>query len=441
MGTRRWFVWTEQQRAIIESDVRNQVVFAGPGSGKTAVLTQHIASVIRNRMVAPSEILALTFTRQAAQEMRDRLVRESGLSRNQVESVQIGTFHANVFRWLLRVIPDIPVLMKETEQHKFVEAAIRAAGCSGAIDARRVLAELARVRSNWPVTELPPPFQRIGACYESLKRKHKRWDFDDILVQFAARIAQGTRVHLPRYRYILVDEFQDTNQIQWHILERVFHQLDCKLFVVGDDDQSIYGFRGTSPVWLVEFPNRITDVDVHFLVTNFRSDVAIVKHATRLIEHNRLRVRKPFRPHSIRDGLCIVRSHASDCHQFAAVGESVAAAIRRSGTVGVLARTRMELMQAHAALRPMSFRRDRVELRTFHEGKGREWDEVHILNAVQRNPHTPDLPQSTQATEEERRLFYVAMTRARHRLYLHYPATIGGKTMRPSQFLAESDLI
>jgi DNA helicase-2/ATP-dependent DNA helicase PcrA len=434
-------VWTEQQRAIIESDVRNQVVFAGPGSGKTAVLTQHIASVIRNRMVAPSEILALTFTRQAAQEMRERLVRESGLSRNQVESVQIGTFHANVFRWLLRVIPDIPVLMKETEQQHFVEAAIRAAGCDTSIDARRVLAELTRVRSRWPVAELAPPLQRIGACYEALKRKHKRWDFDDILVQFAARITQGMRIHLPRYRYILVDEFQDTNQIQWYILERVFHQLECKLFVVGDDDQSIYGFRGTSPVWLVEFPKRITDVAIHFLVTNFRSDVAIVQHATRLIDYNRLRVKKSIRPHSYRDGLCIVRSHPSESHQFAAVGESVAAAMSGSGTVGVLARTRIELMQAHAAWRPMSLGCDRVELRTFHEGKGREWDEVHILNAVQPNPYTPDLPQSTLATEEERRLFYVAMTRARHRLYLHYPETIAGETMRPSQFLAESDLI
>ncbi len=434
-------MWTDVQRGIIESKVSNQVVFAGPGSGKTAVLTQHIASVIRNKMVAPAEILALTFTRQAAHEMRERLIRESGLSRNQVESVQIGTFHAQVFRWLLRVIPDVPVLLRETEQRKLIAAAIERAGYGGAVDVKQVLAELGRIRAKWPAGRLSPTLRRIWTCYESLKRKHHRWDFDDILVHFAARISESAKLQLPRYRYILVDEFQDTNQIQWYILERVFRQLECKLFVVGDDDQSIYGFRGTSPKWLVEFPKLITDVVVHFLVTNFRSDIAIVKHSTRLIGHNRLRVSKPIEPHSARKGLCIVNAHPSDAHQFAAVREQMAAGIAERATIGVLARTRLELVQAYAAWGAHLLPRGQVELRTFHESKGREWDEVHILNAVQPNPYTPNEAIHTDGLEEERRLFYVAMTRARKRLYLHCPQTVAGEAVRPSQFLAESELL
>jgi DNA helicase II / ATP-dependent DNA helicase PcrA len=434
-------VWTDQQRGIIESKVSNQVVFAGPGSGKTAVLTQHIASVIRSKMVAPGEILALTFTRQAAQEMRERLVRESGLSRKQVESVHIGTFHAQVFRWLLRVVPDVPVLLRETEQRKLVAAAIQRAGYGGSLDVKHVLAEFGRIRANWPAERLSAPLRRVWSCYESLKRKHHRWDFDDILAQFAERTEQSDGVQLPRYRYILVDEFQDTNQIQWHILEHVFRKLDCKLFVVGDDDQSIYGFRGTSPMWLVEFPKLITDVVMHFLVTNFRSDIEIVKHSTRLIEHNRWRVKKPITPHSSRKGLCTTTAHPSDVHQFAAVRERIVASIRERKNIGVLARTRLELVQAYAAWRPLSLPRGQVELRTFHEAKGREWDEVHILNAVQPNPFTPNVWRDQRALEEERRLFYVAMTRARNCLYVHCPQTVAGETVQVSRFLEESDLL
>lgn len=437
-------MWTDEQQTIITSPMGNQVVYAAPGSGKTAVLTQHIASVIENKQAAPAEIMAVTFTKQAALEMRTRLGTRTSLSFRQAETVRIGTFHAQVFQWVLRHTPDVPVILRQTEQLQFLSAAMKAAGWQGGHRPHAILSVLSAVKSTWPHRPLPDHLHRIIALYETLKRRNGRWDFDDILSYWCQLSDDGRVLSVPKTRYILVDEFQDTNQIQWYVLQRLVEISGCHLFAVGDDDQAIYGFRGADPAWLIQFPRRMERSTVHYLSRNFRSDIRIVESAGQLIQHNRHRTAKQMVPQSQRLGDCVVIVHHDTAGEYQWIQRRVAylSAQRDLYTIGILARTRVELARLHAQAGAFLNNGEgvSVEFRTFHDAKGKEWDEVHILDVVEKNPFLAEWSEDSAFLEEERRLFYVAMTRARHSLLLHWPRHIDGRRTQRSRFVAEAGL-
>jgi DNA helicase II / ATP-dependent DNA helicase PcrA len=432
---------TEQQQEVILQPAGNIAVYAAPGSGKTTVLTGHIMHQLKSRQIPPSEMVVVTFTRQSALELKNRL-RRSGSSRRMVEALRIGTFHAQVFRMMMHVVPNIPVVMSTREQRHLLSTALQREGeKTNPITLDEWMNTIAKLKSSWPSRMPSARVRRVYQRYEQMKSNSGRWDFDDILYTFCTRMMTTPSLldEIPKMRYILVDEFQDTDAIQWTILQQISQVSGTHLFVVGDDDQCIYEFRGASPQYLLEFPNRMPGAKQFELSCNFRSDKDIVERASALIQHNTARAPKHFRVSKTERGECktfIWRDEAQEWNQVCKMLEGLLSRFNGQD-IAILARTRRQL----AAI--LHILKGRVGsglfFHTFHDAKGKEFDTVIILGAVENNPYLRDTSKSR--LEEERRLFYVAMTRARHRLYVGVPLRMNGVRTEPSRFLYEANLM
>lgn len=428
--------FTLEQLEVIQQLPGNTVVYASPGSGKTTVLTYHISSLLLSGKMSPNQVMAITFTRQAASDLKRRLYQVPGLSARSVEAVQTGTFHAQIFRFLLRAEPNIPVLLRPTEQVHLLTQALRKTGLE-LNQIQKWQSFLTRAKSNWPITVAEKPVARLLKHYERLKESAHRWDFDDILLHFCdVYCAKGGKPLDTGVQYLLVDEFQDTNPVQSKILQYFSKTHSIPVFAVGDDDQAIYGFRGASPHWLLNFPIDFSPSNKFHLSENFRSDRSIVQHAASLIHNNQQRTRKYVRIASEQEGHCSAWLHQTEEMEARKLFELLYNRQVRQQSVAVLARTRRQLLLVwqlvHNAV-------PNLQYRTFHDAKGKEWDEVHLLGCIESNPYLADFDEVDR--EEERRLMYVAMTRARHRLYLHAPLHVMGRRVVPSQFLHEAKCI
>jgi DNA helicase-2/ATP-dependent DNA helicase PcrA len=431
--------WTPGQEAIIRQRHRNLAVYAGPGSGKTAVLIAHLAGTLRDGL-KPGECMALTYTREAAREIRERLRKDRSLPLGMVDALRVGTIHAQVFRWLVTLRYPVQVLLSQREQHDLIREAI---GMTGMKRAHEVASWTQRVTALHSVTlsgDVSRSERRVLAAYQRLKRRAQRWDFEDILLSFLDLLQRypGQLRRLP-LKHLWVDEFQDIDALQWAVLDGLRRVFDTPMFVVGDDDQAIYGFRGADPDWLLKFPQRVPGTSVHVLGANFRSGTQIVEVAARLIGHAAERMPKQIQARAGIDGSCKVFHWSHDTEEARSVAAMIATSrsVSDSDSVAVLARTRAQLARVWASA--PSDVREHVEFRTFHEAKGREWNEVHVVGMAEPNPYLR--VQDARNDEEERRLVYVAMTRARHRLAVHVPYRLWNQRCTASRFLKEAGLL
>lgn len=439
---------TKEQSKIIISPPGRTVVFAAPGSGKTTVLTSHISEQLRAGHLRAREIMAITFTRQSAADMKRRMMQLNGLSRKVVEALQIGTFHAQLFRMLLKTASDIPVLLSAREQYELMKLSVeRCSGNRYRISRTRVQQSLNNYsvsRASYPPKNLAKQESGIVNTYMKLKRSLNRWDFDDILQTFCSCIETREKKSLlpilKETQYLLVDEYQDTNAIQWTILQQFIFELNIPIFVVGDDDQSIYGFRGASPEFLLSFAKTFEDAKQHNLDYNFRSSPEIVEHARQLIEHNQLRTDKQMKA---------VRTTPGHVKAFQVGSEDLEAQyvittfakIKKAHpewTCAVLSRTRRQLFKVWSKIREAELKG--LELRTFHDAKGKEWDALFIVGFVDKNPYLARMVTTQSELEEERRLYYVALTRAKTLSYTWIPKNIAGYTFKPSPFITEAKI-
>ncbi len=238
----------QQQKAVIASD-GPVLVLAGPGSGKTRVLTHRVAWLVRERDIAPWRILALTFTNKAARELRERL--EGLLGPSSAHSLTLGTFHATCARILRREAEaaDIPrdyVIFDADDQLRLVRQAIRDLG----LDDKRYSPKAVHARISRAKNELIPPeayaadsyygeiIKRIYERYQALLAANDGLDFDDLLMVTASMFSRNPdvlRKYQERYLHILVDEFQDTNQAQYVLLRQLSGR-HHNLFCVADED-------------------------------------------------------------------------------------------------------------------------------------------------------------------------------------------------------------
>jgi DNA helicase-2/ATP-dependent DNA helicase PcrA len=435
----RMMSYTPSQMSVINQAPEHTVVYAAPGSGKTAVLTEHLCELLRKSRLISNETMVLTFTRQAAIELKQRLMSVPGHNRNAMESVRVGTFHAQIFKAMLNISPNIPVLLGQQEQRKMLFTALLTQGIRNPRELQAFQNCLTRAHSFWPCLSLEKKYRKAAVQYQSMKQRVHRWDFDDIFTSFcnACETSQYLLKDFFRVSYLLVDEFQDTNQIQWHMIQW-FAKLGTKVFVVGDDDQSIYGFRGASPKWLLDFQRYFKTARAYHLGTNFRCDQNIMMHASQLIQHNRIRMKKTFHCGSSRTGRCVVSMHRNEDNEARTVCQSIDAGLllHPQASIAVLARTRQQVYAVYRRLQTAGH--TAVQCRTFHDAKGKEWDIVHIVGALACNPYLAK--QDKEDVEEERRLFYVAMTRARHALHIHVPREVRSRTVKPVPFIEESGL-
>lgn len=295
-----------QQRAVQHRD-GPMMVLAGPGSGKTAVVTGRTCRLIEEG-ISPSSILVVTFTRAAAAEMKERFLRQRGEAST---AVTFGTFHG-VFFGILRHTYSISggtvigeqqklSLLKELLQQLYPGAEQEADLPS------QVGREISQIKGsglspeNYYSGVLPQEvFRKVYASYEKWKQENRRMDFDDIIVR-CWRLLSGRpelcRAWQNKFRYLLVDEFQDISPMQYKIV-KLLAQPRNNLFIVGDDDQSIYRFRGANPELMLRFPKEFPGCQTVTLDRNYRSTPEILETAGKLIAVNRKRFPKTI--HAVR---------------------------------------------------------------------------------------------------------------------------------------------
>ncbi len=277
-------------------------VMAGPGSGKTRVIAARAAALLLAG-VSPSQILVLTFSRAAAQEMRQRLLDLEGLlTTEQVNPVTVETFHALCFR-ILRRYRATPAIARDTVRRRWVEQALRENGeelkndlveqmqadISGAKNRRLSLEDIPRRDSL---------FRSVWAAYEEAKAAAGQMDFDDLLLHCCHLLESEPQVLQrlqQRWHFLMVDEFQDTNAVQYQLL-RLLAAPQHNLCVVGDVDQAIYSWRDASPELLLNFPQDYPQVTTIELRQNYRSVPPIIHSANRLIAQNQQRHRMTVEP-------------------------------------------------------------------------------------------------------------------------------------------------
>jgi DNA helicase-2/ATP-dependent DNA helicase PcrA len=286
------------QRRAVEAIAGPVLVLAGPGSGKTRVLTHRIAYLIRTVGVDPYNLLAVTFTNKAAREMKERL--EALIGHGPAQALTVGTFHSICSRFLRR---DIHHLGRERDfaiydgddQERLMRRVLRDLNLDEKQNPPRAIH--ARISSAKNELVSPAEYARlnrtyfdeiVSRCYEryqALLRESNALDFDDLLVETVRLFDQHPDVlakYQERYAYLLVDEYQDTNRAQYVLVK----QLAAKrrnLFVVGDDDQSVYGWRGADVRNIRQFEQDYPDAQVILLEQNYRSTQSILDTAQAVI--------------------------------------------------------------------------------------------------------------------------------------------------------------
>ncbi len=279
-------------------------VIAGPGSGKTTVVINRVKYLIEEKKIMPNKILVITFTKAAAVEMETRFKTEN---EDNLESklVSFGTFHSLFFRIirkvynystdnvlgedekrtaLAKIINELEIEINDIDEYieNFIsDLSIMKNGLISIKDYKTEYVEKS-------------DFKEIYKKFERYKEIHNKIDFDDMLTKCYEILTENENelnYWRNRYKFILVDEFQDINFAQYECLKLIATPLN-NLFVVGDDDQSIYKFRGAKPEFLLEFHKDFKDTKKVFLNTNYRSTNNIIKLANKLVNNNKIRIKK-----------------------------------------------------------------------------------------------------------------------------------------------------
>jgi DNA helicase-2/ATP-dependent DNA helicase PcrA len=287
-----------QQQQAVTAGLGPILVLAGPGSGKTRVLTQRIAYLIGAMGVRPYHILAVTFTNKAAREMESRVVELVG---DQTRGLTLGTFHATCARILRREADDLPfqsnyVIFDTDDQLSVVKQSLLDLN----LDKKRyrppsILASISKAKNELLLPDEFAPqnyhdevVKRIYTRYQELLLANNGLDFDDLLLWTARLLEEIPEVrekYARRYEHVLVDEFQDTNLAQYRLLRHLAsnHQ---NIFVVGDADQSIYAWRGADYRNVLRYERDYPETQVILLEQNYRSTQAILDVAMAVIDRN-----------------------------------------------------------------------------------------------------------------------------------------------------------
>jgi len=273
---------------------------AGPGSGKTFVLTRHIRYLIKEKHIEPHHILVITFSKASAIEMQKRFI---GLMDGEYYPVRFGTFHSIFFHLLSKYehykTSDI---LTDSQKKKYVKTVLLQMNYHGKTDTEtieNILSQISYLKNHTKETisdieKEIPHFNEIYNKYEALIRMEHKLDFDDMMLLCHNMLIQRPDV-LQEYKkeigYVLIDEYQDINPIQYELVKKIIYPHN-NLFVVGDDDQSIYGFRGCNPEIMLTFKDEFADGKIITFPVNYRCTQAIVDAAGRVISNNEKRFKK-----------------------------------------------------------------------------------------------------------------------------------------------------
>ena len=292
----------ENQRKAVEHVEGHCMVLAGPGSGKTRVITYRIANMIMNNNIPPARILAISFTKNSSMEMQNRALQIC--KDNRINKVTFGTFHA-VFYKILRYFGryDMNSILDEKTKRITIKGILKNLKVENGEDDEtvgQVINEISYVKNELMDKQdfeseilTKDEFINTYNMYEEYKEQVKKIDFDDMLLRTYYLLSQNKQaLDMVRqvYKYILVDEFQDINRVQFEVLKLMANP-NNNIFVVGDEDQSIYGFRGARPEEYFQGTKKI------LLDINYRSKKEIIDVSNKLIEKNISRYDKTIKCH------------------------------------------------------------------------------------------------------------------------------------------------
>ena len=297
--------FNHQQRMAVEHVAHPCLVLAGPGSGKTTVITHRTKKLIEEDGISPSNILVITFTKAAAMEMQQRFLQLMGGKRL---PVSFGTFHAVYFQ-ILKYAYNYRAenIIREEKKYEILRNIVHKTELDIS-DENEFVANLLSEISNVKGEMLDVAYYYSKNCPEEVFKKIFREyndtliranliDFDDMLVmcyELLTKRKDILKLWQDKYRYILIDEFQDINRVQYEVI-RLLAKPQDNLFIVGDDDQSIYRFRGARPEIMLNFEKDYPEAKKIILDTNYRSTPEIVAAAGKLIRNNKKRFEKQIR--------------------------------------------------------------------------------------------------------------------------------------------------
>lgn len=294
----------EQKKAIIHID-GPLLVAAGPGSGKTSVITARTAYLIKEGGIDPSNILVITFTRAAANEMKSRFKDFPGITAEHLRKVDFGTFHSTFYKIINSYYGRNMAVLQQSKAYSAIKYILR--NLNEPLDdeiVQNTLNEISMTRMSEQSPEYfksqyfsNSKFRNICSKYEDYKHSTKCIDFDDMVIMCKNILESNENVlsyYRQRYRYFLVDEFQDTNKMQFDTIKLLCHPLN-NLCVVGDEDQSIYGFRGSMHDCFVSFKQCFKQYSEVVLSINYRSTHEIIELSKKIISHNTCRIDKDLK--------------------------------------------------------------------------------------------------------------------------------------------------
>jgi len=289
----------EQREAVLKTE-GPLLILAGAGSGKTRVIAHRIAHLVSDGLTEPDRILAVTFTNKAAGEMRARV---EALLGTDCRSMWVSTFHALCARLLRREAPQIGlsrdfVIYDSSDQMTLMKHVLREAGLDGTLQPRVVLSRISHAKNRMEAADGIPgawtsrdeQVSKLFASYTKALKEANALDFDDLLLKTVELFEQSASVrerYSKKFRYVMVDEYQDTNRPQYLLIRHL--ATHHNLCVVGDPDQSIYKWRGADLRNILDFEHDFPEVATVRLERNYRSTQVILDAASAVIANNRNR--------------------------------------------------------------------------------------------------------------------------------------------------------
>ncbi len=395
-----------QQQAVTTTEGPVLVV-AGPGSGKTRVLTHRIGWLIQHLGVHPSQILAVTFTNKAAREMRERIERLVG--EDATDGLVMGTFHSLGVRILrqnpgrvaeqLQLQPNF-VIYDDGDQMELAKTAVKNANFDPKqITPRRMLSRISAAKSvlqssadvaNEAGSYDDEIVARVYAEYEKLLRAANAVDFDDLLglpIRLFDQDPSTLQRYQQQFRYILVDEYQDTNRVQY-VMVSALSDYYGNLFVVGDPDQSIYGWRQADIRNILDFKHDYPNANEIHLEVNYRSTHRIVQAADRVIQGNKERIDRKMTTFNDEGEMIQLRELADQQHEaqwiVSEIRRLVSMGTAHANQIAVMYRTTAQSRVLEEAFRTSEFRYQIVGGVRFYERR-----EVRDILAVLRLLYNP----------------------------------------------------
>lgn len=464
--------FNRNQKLAVEHGDGPCLVIAGPGSGKTYVLTNRILNLIVERNVNADNILIITFTRAAANEMETRffdLAKANAVSFKGYPT--FGTFHSIFYDILRNVFGySSTSLLSDDEEKKVLLDVLK--NVKGLSDKPEVISYVLKDIKNYKLLsergiKAEPKFissELFEEIYSEYQRKLydvKKLDFSDMISKCYELLKSNPSVldyYQDKYRYILIDEFQDINKLQYDTIKLI-----CKsknIFVVGDDDQSIYKFRGSYPRVINDFLKDYKRAKIIHLNENYRCARQIVKFSKLVIDHNIDRFSKDLVSNRRELGKLELKAFIDSVEENKYIIEMINKYTRlgyKYSDIAILYRTNLlsnsiksdlaksdipyivkgEENRESDANQNIVLSSNAINLMTFHLSKGLEFKTVFIIDA-----NDGLIPHKTSIREDdleiERRLFYVAMTRAKDNLHIFFTTRRFGKDFKPSRFILEA---